>query len=192
MVNWRSLVLFFLPEISTEIGIVLTLFLSVLTVLIAALAWRGPWDPRERLFPAKVSLVLVTTLLANYHSHLHGAVVLAVPLAAVLAQGRPSGVTRLTIVVGLVLPTLMLARTYLPLGTLPIPPFFALVLALCFACLLSDVWLADPGDRRDAAHPNTPEDAEDLEDAEQLRAGMNHLSAGPRRPIPSASSVTIH
>ncbi len=114
--------------------------------LVVGLAWRGAWAPRERLFPVKLSVALVGTLLASYHSHLHGAVLLAAPLAAVLAHGQPSGIMRQTIVAGLALPTLMLARTYLPLGTLPIPPQFALVLVICFGCLLAEVWLADQGD----------------------------------------------
>lgn len=146
MINWRSLVLFLEPEISSTSGVAITVLLSAITVLLLVLAWRGPWAPAERPFPAKVSLALVATLLAGYHSHLHGVVLLAAPLAAVLTHGRPSGVMRLTIVAGLVLPTLMLARTYLPLGTLPIAPLFALVLVTCFGCLLSDVWLAERDD----------------------------------------------
>jgi Glycosyltransferase family 87 len=142
MINWRSLVLFFLPRIASPPGIQLTLLLGAVTVLVIVLAWRGPWAPRDRLFPAKMSLLLVATLLANYHSHLHGAVLLAMPLAAVLAERQPSRFTRMTIVAGVVLPTVMLAGVVLAPGILAIGPLFALLLLVCFSSLLAEVWSA--------------------------------------------------
>jgi hypothetical protein len=76
------------------------------TVVLTALAWRGAWDPSDRRFPAQVTVLLLATLLANYHSFSYGAIILAVPLAAVLGKGCPRFVTSLAVIVGVILPSL--------------------------------------------------------------------------------------
>ena len=78
MINWRALVLALAPRISDARGIALTLLLGVVTVACVALVWRGPWAPKERLFSARLSLLILATLLVNYHSHAYGALLLAV------------------------------------------------------------------------------------------------------------------
>ncbi len=92
MVNWRSLIVNLRPGIGNTSGLLLVLTLSVLTV--GALVWAL----RTRNRPAidiRLAAVLVATMLVSYHSHMHGLVLLAVPLAAVWRNARPS--TRLAV-----------------------------------------------------------------------------------------------
>ena len=78
------------------------------TVACATFAWRGRWEPRDPSFPARMTLLLLATLLANYHSHGYGAAILAVPLASLVATRPLDRATRLAIAAGLVLPDLAL------------------------------------------------------------------------------------
>ncbi len=104
MMNWRSLVLKVNPWIGDEASVLLTLALGALTVASLVPALRGPWDRRDPLFASKLTLVLLATLIASYHSHPYGPVLLLVPAAALLAEERPAPLTRLALLAGLVIP----------------------------------------------------------------------------------------
>ncbi len=106
MINWRSFVLWIWPHIPNTVGLSVVLGLGIMTVVLTALAWRGAWEPSDRRFPAQVTVLLLATLLANYHSFSYGAIILAVPLAAVMGKGHPSFVTSLAVIVGVILPSL--------------------------------------------------------------------------------------
>ena len=108
MINWRSVVLAFRPGIGEQDGMMLTLSLSYVTIFLTALAWRGAWLPRDSRFPARFTLVLLATLLANHHSFNYGAVILILPLAAVLAEGRHDRFIAFSAIAGIALPTLSL------------------------------------------------------------------------------------
>ena len=86
MINWRGAILRAAPTIPADLGIFLTSALGLVTVLAAAVVWRGPWSPGDRSFPQKFAVLLIATLLATYHGHAHGAVLLTVPLAHALAE----------------------------------------------------------------------------------------------------------
>ena len=138
MINWRSLVLWFWPRISDQSGMSLELLLSGLTVLITALAWRGPWAPREQRFAILMTSTVAATLLANHHSLQYGAVLLAVPLASAVAQADLNRFTRLTLVAVCLLPTL----SFTLLFSLDIPSASRLLmifLAMCYASLLLEL-----------------------------------------------------
>src|SRR5262249_55017556 len=81
MTNGRGLVLRLLPGLADEPGMLLTLVLSAVIVSGVVLAWRGRWAPREARFTAQMTLLVLATVLANYHSHAYGAALLAMPLA---------------------------------------------------------------------------------------------------------------
>jgi hypothetical protein len=141
MINWRSLVLHVFPNISDSSGRMLTLVLGGATVMGAALAWRGPWDPAERDFPGKVVLLLLATLLTNFHSHGYGAVVLAVPIAALLAEQRPGRLGQVAIAVLVVAPTLafdLLLFVRVDTAVHAAGLLFALASLVCFGCLLGE------------------------------------------------------
>ena len=110
MINWRSLVFMlcsFFPEtIGEHEGMMITLSLAYITVLITAFAWRGEWLPGRADFPVRFTLLLLATLLANHHSFCYGAVILALPLAAALATGDHYLLTGMSVVAGVMLPTL--------------------------------------------------------------------------------------
>jgi hypothetical protein len=90
MINWRGIVLRIAPNVSDYAGLLIVLALGVFTVALAMFAWRGPWEPRSPKFPAQMVILVLATLLANYHSHAHGASLLVVPLAALIAERWPS------------------------------------------------------------------------------------------------------
>ncbi len=135
MINWRSLVLVLMPGLGTRSGLALTLALSLATIVAVAVAWRGPWSPDDRSFPVRATVLLLATLLANYHSHQYGMLLLAAPVASLMAHGSLRPASRLTVLacialVIVVIPTLELAHD---------AQLYALVLVVCLAALLADV-----------------------------------------------------
>jgi hypothetical protein len=94
MINWRSIVvtsLSFLPE---QWGLVLTLAVSLVTVLRAVWGLRDARSGTPSNLAGAVCAVTLTTLIASYHSNVHGAALLCVPLGALLASGRAGVSTR--------------------------------------------------------------------------------------------------
>lgn len=88
MINWRALILNLRPSIGVSTGLLLTAVLGAITVAFTLLAWRGPWSPRSLSFAPRMAATSLATVLANYHSHVHGLTLFAVPLAD--AYGQPS------------------------------------------------------------------------------------------------------
>jgi hypothetical protein len=106
MVNWRALIVNARPSIGNTSGVLLVGVLSLITVAAIAWATRDRWRARTEQLEWQLAAVLVGTFLVSYHSHMHGLVLLTVPLAAVwrLAARRP--VVRLAILAFVFLPTL--------------------------------------------------------------------------------------
>jgi Glycosyltransferase family 87 len=86
MVNWRSLVGAVPGGLSATLRLAITVVLSAATVAAVIYAWRGPWAPRSAAFAGQMTLLVAGTLLASYHSHIHGVSMIVVPLAAFLAS----------------------------------------------------------------------------------------------------------
>jgi hypothetical protein len=107
MINWRALVINYLPSINDNSGILITLVLGAISVLCLVLLWRGPWKPSGDRFPGQLLALVIVTLLGNYHSHVHGMTLLIVPAAAVLANRSTSAFTRAIIMVGAILPSIV-------------------------------------------------------------------------------------
>jgi hypothetical protein len=106
MVNWRSLIVNARPAIGNTSGVVLFLALAVATVLAMAWATRGPWRAGSRTLDLQLGAVLVGTFLASYHSHVHGLVLLTVPLAGLWRAAADAPRVRLSILGFVFLPTL--------------------------------------------------------------------------------------
>jgi hypothetical protein len=139
MINWHALVLWLLPHISDTSGMLLESMLDGITILLILLAWRGPWEPGEQRFPLLISVTLMATLLANHHSHQHGGALLAVPLAAAVAQADLSRFARLVIIAMCLLPAL----SYTLMFFLDIPiasRFLTIALLICYVTLLVELW----------------------------------------------------
>jgi hypothetical protein len=137
-INWRSVVLAALPDITDNRGQALTAALAVATLLATvAIAWRGGWNPTGRLFPVQVSAVVVATLLVTYQSHTHGLALLIVPLAAAMAQAQPGLATRSLVLALLVVPIAAMGLNYLvPAWNLAAEPLTAVLLVGLLAALL--------------------------------------------------------
>ena len=151
MTNWRGLLVQlsrYVPGISDEVGSVLTLFLSAATLLSLAAALRRVWYSGAPIHSASITLVLLATVLVNYHSHAYAAALLAVPTAAVFAEGSASYRTRAILLAAALLPTLgfVLSR----LGSW-VPPLFTVLLVASYGSLLADLWFA--GQRHHRASP---------------------------------------
>ena len=112
MINWRALLVLARPTISDTQGLVLTLALGAATVFAAAWAWRGTWQPRNARFGAQMTVLLLATLIANYHSHVYGAVLLVVPLIAALDGPYVNRTARWLILSGVLVPSLLAAAGY--------------------------------------------------------------------------------
>lgn len=157
MANWRSLVLLAFPAISDRRGEFLTLAASAATVLALIPAWQGRWDPRGTTFPARFTLLLLATLLVSYHNFAYGAVLLALPLAEVLGERRTGWPARLALVALLFLPSIFVFATTLAFAGLgpQLGGLFALLLVLCFAALLRELWVRGGADGTRAAIPES-------------------------------------
>jgi len=112
MINWRGLILRLAPAIENHTGLLLTVVLGLVTVGLAAWALRGPWAATRRGLASTWVIVIVATLLAGYHSHGHGAVLLIPPMAAFAAEGSARRLGSLAVKVLIALPTVICAAYY--------------------------------------------------------------------------------
>jgi Glycosyltransferase family 87 len=154
MINWRSLVVTSAPFLPAELGLLVTLLLGVLTVVVVAWTLRGPLSASSPDFPAKMTAVTLVTLLGNYHSNVHGAALLAVPIAALLARGQPSPTTRFFVAALLVVPFATLFDVVLQSSTgraawppLQWAPLAPLLLAAVLVCTVHDCTRRGPAFR---------------------------------------------
>lgn len=143
MINWRSLVLWARPGVSTLKGMLLTQTLAVGTLAAVMVVCRGMWMGRTPFFSVQFTLVIIATLLVIHHSLTYGAVMLILPVAAVFSEKLASAWTGWSVLLITVMPTL--AFTLLQVGSVP---FTARVITFgllsCFASLLWTVRRAYP------------------------------------------------
>ncbi len=106
MVNWRSLIVNARPSIGNTSGVLAFVALSLLTVAAIAWATRGRWRTGTPALDWQLLAVLVGTFLVSYHSHMHGLVLLTVPLAAMWSLSTREPIARLAELAFIFLPTL--------------------------------------------------------------------------------------
>lgn len=107
MLNWRSLILDWYPDIYWRSGIVFTICLGFATIVCVAWVWRGPWNAASDTFPAKMLLTLLATIMVLYHSHPYGATILVMPLAAMVLVPQASRFALSLACAGAILPALV-------------------------------------------------------------------------------------
>jgi hypothetical protein len=90
MINWRALLLHVFPALPDRVGFLLTNALALITIGGALLAWKRAERRREDPFGWPLLIATAATLLASYHSHVHGAALLLVPYL-LLRDGRTPG-----------------------------------------------------------------------------------------------------
>jgi hypothetical protein len=93
MINWRSLLLHVAPSLPDTTGFLVTNLLAAGTVGVALVVWRRAERRGCDPFGWPFLVVTAATLLAAYHSHVHGAMLLLVPYAMLL-QMTPTGAFR--------------------------------------------------------------------------------------------------
>ena len=108
MMNWRSIVLAVRPGIGDQAGFALVSSLSLLTMALSLLPWRGRWQPDSPSFAPRFCLLTLGALISSYHSHLHGAALLVVPMAAAWAEPKLRPLTRIAVCAAIYVPTLVL------------------------------------------------------------------------------------
>jgi hypothetical protein len=89
MINFRGALAHLLPETwSEEQGTRAVLVLSAAITLCLVPIWRGPWDPRVSRFPRQILATMIVALFASFHTHVHAATLLIVPMLAALRTRR--------------------------------------------------------------------------------------------------------
>jgi hypothetical protein len=106
MVNWRSLIVNARPSIGNTSGVLAFAALSIVTVAAIAWATRGRWLAGSAALDWQLLAVIVGTFLVSYHSHMHGLVLLTVPLAAMWSLATRAPIARLAELAFIFLPTL--------------------------------------------------------------------------------------
>jgi hypothetical protein len=94
MIGWRGLVATGLPWLGTVPSLLLVASLSLLTLALLPLIWRGSWDPSDTRFHGQIMATVASTLLVAYHSHPHGAALLLVPGSLIVARASGPPVVR--------------------------------------------------------------------------------------------------
>lgn len=94
MIGWRSLVLTMFPHLGTVPGLLLVAALSLLTLALLPVIWRGAWEPAGPRFAGQLVATLAVTLLVAYHSQPHGAALLLVPGSLVVARASAPRIAR--------------------------------------------------------------------------------------------------
>jgi hypothetical protein len=137
MINWRNIVIFLAPQdnIGDTVGLAATLAFGAATVGALALALRGPWLPRDPRFADQFTLALLATLLVSYHSHIYGAVILAVPLVHALARAPGAPWRRVVVVAAIALPAFLFI-------VIDAVKRSALLTALLMLILFATLWIA--------------------------------------------------
>jgi hypothetical protein len=105
MVNWRSLIVNARPSIGNTSGVLAFVALSLVTVAAIAWATRGRWRTATVELDWQLLAVIVGTFLVSYHSHMHGLVLLTVPLAAIWSVSKREPMARLAELAFIFLPT---------------------------------------------------------------------------------------
>jgi hypothetical protein len=105
MVNWRSLIVNARPSIGNTSGVLAFVALSLVTVAAIAWATRGRWRTATVELDWQLLAVIVGTFLVSYHSHMHGLVLLTVPLAAMWSVSKREPMARLAELAFIFLPT---------------------------------------------------------------------------------------
>jgi hypothetical protein len=118
MIGWRELVLTFFPHVAARPSLVLVATLSLLTLALLPLIWRGEWNPSDPRFAAQMTATFAATLLVAYHSQPHGAALLLVPGGLLVARRGGTPAIRKLLVGAVVAAPLLGAISAFTLGNL--------------------------------------------------------------------------
>jgi hypothetical protein len=112
MINWRAMIFHLRPGIGDPAGLLLTAIAGLLTAVGALVLWRDGWTLDRPDFPAKLTVLLIATCLAAYHSHSYGTAVLLLPVAATWTTPYGSSSFRALVMAAMTLPTVILSAAH--------------------------------------------------------------------------------
>jgi hypothetical protein len=153
MMNWRAVIIAVRPTIGENLGLTVVWTLSILTMLVAVLPFRGRWEPKAPSFGPKFCVLTLGVLVGSYHSHPHGAALLIVPLAAAWAAPLFQLPTRLATWLAVYVPTFIVIwvtgvieglavspDSNVPLWTVWPNVLPAVLFLLAFGLMSADIW----------------------------------------------------
>ncbi|MHB1006826.1 MAG: glycosyltransferase family 87 protein [Chloroflexota bacterium] len=136
MINWRAFIIWFADGVNDQTGVLLSVALGCLTAILGAVCWRGKWMPQSALFPLQFAVLILVTLLANYHSHVHGTALLLIPIAAALASPETPRLLRPIVWTAVVVPTILFTLTLSTVAVAFSIFYFALILLVGLAFVI--------------------------------------------------------
>lgn len=98
MISWRGFTATALPFLGATSSLLLIAALSLSTLAVLPLVWRGMWDPTHPRFARQLAATVAVTLLVAYHSQTHGAALLLVLGALVVAHAGGTRAVRALLV----------------------------------------------------------------------------------------------
>ncbi len=148
MISWRGLVLNLEPDVGKMTGLILTGVLSVVSLVMLALIWRGEWNTRIPRFHNQMLATMLVTLLVAYHSQVHGAVLLMVPGALIAASEAGSSFIKRVMMVSLVAPPFVATISGIIQGQTMISLLYLPLMIVALAALFKDDWFSSENSGR--------------------------------------------
>ncbi len=141
MISWRGLVLNMEPDVSKIPGLVLTAVLSLISLVMLAIIWRGDWNPRIPRFHNQMLATMLVSLLVAYHSQVHGAVLLMVPGAIIAARETRESFIKKVMAVGVFAPPFVIALSAVVQGNAGMISLLYLpLMIIALGALFKDDW----------------------------------------------------
>lgn len=151
MISWRGLLATLVSPSAGREALLLTIALSLLTLGALLFIWRGSGELRGARLPERMLATMIVTMLVGYHTHVHGAVLLVVPAAALLTAPNASRPLRVPLLLGLLLPT---ALYFLTLDMEPVAILGIALMVFALAVILLTEMTAS--NAPSAVHQATP------------------------------------
>ena len=149
MISWRGLLAAVLPIVPDRVGILATIALSLATLMAIPFIWRGRWDPSSEQFHMRMLGTMIVTMLVGFDVHIHGAVLLIVPLMLASFGSLSHGQLRkTTVLAAYALPFLAMA-----LVLVWARPFMVCVAVLFMCFQLASLWFVLSTEYRSHAAP---------------------------------------
>lgn len=103
MISWRGIVALLGQGLSEHQALAVTIVLSLLTLAVLPVIWRGDWRPDQPRFARQMLATAIVTILVGYDMHSHGALILIVPAMILFLQGDAPPLVRAITLISLYL-----------------------------------------------------------------------------------------
>jgi hypothetical protein len=144
MISWRGLLVNVLPQGVTEAqGLALTLVLSIASLALIPVLWRGAWDPGDSRFAARMLATMVITMLVSFHNHAYGALLLLVPALGLAWRPASRRLLHRVLQAALFTPPIVFFTTG-SLVTVGLELLALMLIGLMAICAEEQVWACPP------------------------------------------------